>query len=936
MITKSNEYHTILKDVLVYAHFINRWIKKNPSTIPEILKKLNTYRDKHRIFTDIFNKNILSLDEKSFLKHLRYHKMIEYTLIAYEELTLKKDIVYTSRHLSSLADAMLNLTYIYAYNRLINQYGIPIYNNKKIRFVVIALGKLGGFELNFSSDIDIMFAYETDEGHFINNPTNSSVAVTEFFTKLGEKIQFYLSEKTEDGFVFRVDLRLRPDGSKGPIALPLDSYINYYEIYGQTWERLMLLKARPSAGNLSLGLEFLSAIKPFIFRKSLDYKVIEDLKDIKSKIDRKSRLKGEKNIDLKLGKGGIREIEFIVQTLQILNYPKNMEIYNKNTMLSLEKIKTHKILSDHDCQILINSYLQLRKWEHLLQISEELQTHVIPVDEEHLNNFVIRAGYTSVSEFFNIHNNVTDNVHEIFKNILLINTKNRKFFIDEEFTINDYMLLLKNFNIPNTEECAKILLLMIEGDRKRPRKGNEKKLLEELISFILENLVEIFNPQEVLNYFERLFKNPYMIYIVHDIFIEKKEIIKKLIYLFSINDYIANLITNTYSIDYVYSPKDPHYEKDDIYLLLKNIINEKYDEEYVYEMLRKKHKELIFNIYYAFLTKEIDVLSLMYSLTALAEGFLLYAFDRICSQLIKEFGMPLSANNGLCDYLIIGMGKLGSFELNIGSDLDLIILYESKGQTNGINNISNQEFFSKLTQRVISFLSTSTIGGYLYKIDMRLRPSGASGALVTTYESFKNYHKKGAMLWEKQALLKGRIINDTTLHNIDFVNLKRDILFKSPLNKNEIAEIYNMRIKIEHEKAGNINLNDIKNGFGGIIDIEFIVQLFQLHYGYGSVPLQHVNTYNVINSAWKLNILNNRDCNVLKKNYIYYKILENLIRGYNNQYSTRLPKDDIILTKIGKTLGFKADIPSKVKEEYYSVRNSTRACFNRIFNSLLE
>jgi len=163
--------------------------------------------------------------------------------------------------------------------------------------IVIALGKLGGFELNFSSDIDIIFVYETDEGHFINSPHNSSITITEFFTKLCENIQSYLSERSEDGFVFRVDLRLRPDGSKGPIALPLDSYINYYEAYGQTWERLMLLKARPAAGNLSLGVMFLRAIKPFIFRKSLDYKVIEDLKDIKSKIDRKSRLKGEKNID---------------------------------------------------------------------------------------------------------------------------------------------------------------------------------------------------------------------------------------------------------------------------------------------------------------------------------------------------------------------------------------------------------------------------------------------------------------------------------------------------------------------------------------------------------------------------------------------------------------------------------------------------------------
>jgi glutamate-ammonia-ligase adenylyltransferase len=187
----------------------------------------------------------------------------------------------------------------------------------------------------------------------------------------------------------------------------------------------------------------------------------------------------------------------------------------------------------------------------------------------------------------------------------------------------------------------------------------------------------------------------------------------------------------------------------------------------------------------------------MRSLTALAEGFFLYALDKIYNQLKLEFGEPLTENMKICDYLIIGMGKLGSFEINIGSDLDLIFLYTSQGNTNGPNIITNQEFFSKLIQRVISFLSTTTIGGYLYKIDMRLRPSGSSGTLVTTIESFKNYHKKGAMLWEKQALLKGRIINETNREVINFNNIKKNILFNKELNNSEIREIYNMRLRIE-------------------------------------------------------------------------------------------------------------------------------------------
>jgi glutamate-ammonia-ligase adenylyltransferase len=862
--------------------------------------------------------------------------MIEYTLIAYEELTLKKDIIYTSAHLSSLADVMLNIAYLYAFKNLSDKFGTPMFRNKIIPFAVIALGKLGGFELNFSSDIDIIFVYGSDLGQCKRNPSATPMDVNRFFFKLAEKIKFYLSEITEDGFVFRVDLRLRPDGSKGPIALPLNGYENYYEIYGQTWERLMLLKARPSAGNISLGLKFIKVISPFIFRKSLDYKIIEDLKDIKNKINRKAKLERDNNFDLKLGKGGIREIEFIVQTLQILNISKNINIYDRNTINSLKKIKEFKILNEKDCNILMNGYLSLRKWEHLVQISEEQQIHVLPKNEESLKAFINRAGYKSTEEFFKAYYSITESVNIIFNKILTIKTIEKKFFIDEEFTLNDYVILLKNFDISHPEECARILITIIEGNRSHPRKGNEIRILEELFNYILKQLKDAICPEEVLNYFGRLFKNPYMIYMIHDIYKENPEIIKNLVYIFSINDYISELIVNTYSIDYIYAPKNPYYDKNDIYKTLEDLTNKKHDDELLYEVLRKKHKELIFNVYYAFLTNTIDIISLMYSLTALAEGFLLFSFNKIYNQLKCDFGEPITNNRDLCNYLVVGLGKLGSFEMNIGSDLDLIFLYESQGQTNGKNIISNQEFFSKLIQKTISFLSTSTIGGYLYKIDMRLRPSGSSGTLVTTLNSFKNYHKKGAMLWEKQVLLKGRAINESKELSTAFYNIKKDILFKKPINKEEIIEIYNMRLRIEHEKAPDPNIYDIKSGLGGLIDIEFIIELIQLLHGWQFPELQELNTYNIINKAEKLGLLNNRDYNVLNKNYLYYKKLENLIRGFNNLTLTRLPTDNITLTKIGKTLGHKSDIPSKVITEYLSVRNSTRACFNRIFSRLLN
>lgn len=863
--------------------------------------------------------------------------MIEYSIIAHEILVEKKSIIYTSKHLSFLADVMLNIAYIYGYKKLCRDIGIPLKTNgKKIGYSIISLGKLGGEELNFNSDIDIIFVYDTDDGYIAKKTNRRSLPISQFFLKLSEKVYHYIGSNTDEGFVFRIDTRLRPNGQKGPLAMSIDSYGLYYEVYGQTWERLMLLKARPSAGNLKTGIKFIETIKPFILRKSLDYTIIDELATIKSKIDHRSKLKGTQIVDVKLGIGGIREVEFITQALQILNYPKYKNIYNANTIKTLNKLKIYKILNPEDYDVLIKGYLFLRRCEDMIQLEEGLQKHSLPInDKDKLIKFSKYLGFDSNETFMNEYNNHTKNINKIFENIFT-NRGEGNFYIDEEFTINDYAEILKKYGINQTEECAKILMSIIYGTNKRPRNSREKKLIEELMAFILEQLKNNIDPKSALNYFEQLFRNPYQIYIIYDIFKSKPEIINEIIYIFSTNDFISKLIINTYSIDYIYAPKDPHYKKNEILNLLIEILKNVSDEEYEFEILRKKHKELLFNVAYSYITKKIDIYTFMKSLTELAEGFLLYALDKAYNIYKINIGEPYLDNNKICGYLIIGMGKLGSYEMSVGSDLDIVFIYEGFGFTKGTKRISNQEFFAKVIQKAISYLSTVTIGGYLYKIDMRLRPSGSSGMLVTTIESFEKYYINNAMVWEKQSLLKGRPLNVNISLNKKFFDIKNKVLFKKSLTVNEITDIYNMRFRIEKERTRDLNVYDIKSGYGGIIDIEFIVQFFQLYYGYKYSSLKTTKIYRAIDNIFKLGLINNRNYNLLKKNYTFYKKIENLCKCYNNINSTILPKDKKILQKISLLMDYKTEGDAKLIADYKNIRSSTRGCFKRVFNNFIK
>jgi len=927
-----------LKYLCRHSELIAKFLLNHPEIIDYLYDNLNSERSVETIFKS--NEDLLNYEnnEADFLKNLRIMRMREYLLIAYKDMIEKGSIKDITANISSFASIALEAAYKKSYEDLISQYGIPLNeNNKECAFCIIGLGKLGGWELNFSSDVDIMFVYETEKGS-TEGGIKGSLENHMFFVKLAEKIKYFISENTEDGIVYRVDLRLRPDGDKGAIALPLRSYELYYESYGQSWERMMLLKSLPVAGSLELGRRFFEVVKPFVFKKSIDYKLIDELSRIKSKINERVKYKKDK-MNVKLGKGGIREIEFIIQVLQILNYSKYPDVYRRNSLDAIRILNEYNLLGKDESVFLSEAYIFLRKLEHMAQIEKGLQTHRVPFDSQGFDKFLERCEYTDKEHFFKDYDYYTSNVNRIFNDILKENEVNPVSIVfDEEMGNEDIAEYLESIGIKDAEECAGILAKIVSGRKSRPRSASETQILARLLSLVINEVKTTPNPLTTLGYFEKFFSTNNTIHFFFDIFCEMPKILSKITTIFSISPYLSNIIIkNNNILDYIYDPKNPFYKEDELFeILYKNIEDIDDDEEYEYDSIRKKHQELLFNISYAYINKDINVIQFNRSLSKLAKATVRLAFIREGKRLTKRFGKPKNPEKGDCGYAVIGMGKLGSEEMSLGTDLDMIVLYEEDGETLSSNSVSNKVYYSKLVQKVISFLSTITVFGQLYKIDMRLRPSGASGTLVTSLKSFENYQREKAMTWEKQSMLRADVIYTSARGlRTRFDEIRTKNLFDRSITKKEIYDIHEMRQRIEKEKGTGLSFYDIKAGFGGIVDIEFVVQMLQLVFGCEYDEIRVTNTHDALHSLKKLNLLSNRDFYALHNCYLFYRNLENLIRAYQNTSSSRLPKDKNVLSHISTFFGFKENGYEKLFKEYEAVRKTVRSTYNRIFERYL-
>lgn len=899
-------------------------------------------------------------DIKALQKVLRVFKHREYLRIGARDLTGMAGLAEVAGEISDLASASLQGAYEVIFRMLKAEYGAPLFDDagghkKEADFVVLGMGKLGGRELNFSSDIDLIFLYTTDKGETegISDPSGElkkQISLPEFFSKMGKMICKAISEVTEDGFVFRVDMDLRPEGKSGDLACSMRSAEIYYESWGQTWERSAMLKARPVAGNIALGEAFLQVLTPFMYRRFLDYTAIEEIRAMKRKIDASIARDDQSFTNLKLGTGGIREIEFFIQALQLINAGKKGKLREKNSLNALKKLEEEGLISSEECSKLTDAYIFLRTVEHRLQIFQERQTHTLPAKEEAMTMLARRVGYREdpLKEFLAHHGMHTANVKEIYSS--LFHEAADK--LEEEASPELIELLegilgkeeaIEKLSLYGFKEAANAwqnLSLLWNGPPFAHFTEKSRGVLRRVAPYILKEIIASPEPDMAINTFEKFISAVGARGTLYSLLAENHHVIKLLVGLFGTSSFLSKiLLSYPETLDSLVAPgaSSPRKTGDEIKKEMKVLVEAtEYYEDKLDVMRRFRNVEMLrigINEIYG----EIGLEEVSMQITALADSALEIAYEIALEQVKEKYGLPITVVDGEereATMAIVGMGKLGAGEMAYSSDLDIIFLYSGSGDTNGeykdkenLKETSNQEFFARVGQNIISALTVPTREGYLFKVDMRLRPSGSSGTLVASLDAFRDYHRKSGQTWERQALTRARaIIGEESL--IDEINQAMEEATYGKAPSSQLAqEIDKMRKRMEFELAKERDgIYNVKTGKGGLVDIEFLVQYLLLKHGPSNEKLRIVNTFFALQGLSDEGILVEEDYRALSSAYTFLRKVETGLRIVHDQSVNKLDTNSKDFEVLARRLGY--DSPSLLKE-YLTRTAAVRTIYNR-------
>ncbi|MEQ9619640.1 MAG: bifunctional [glutamate--ammonia ligase]-adenylyl-L-tyrosine phosphorylase/[glutamate--ammonia-ligase] adenylyltransferase [Deltaproteobacteria bacterium] len=897
----------ILELLASYSSFLGRVILKDPEILDYLdsAKNVKTKKASSRFVEEADGIRESSESSAELESGLRNYKYRELARILYRDITGRSPFSDVMEELSDLASGILEAAIAF--------YRAELQMDGAGEFVVLGMGKLGGRELNLSSDIDIIYIYR-DEGD------------PDPFFKLAERVTKSLSAVTEDGFLYRVDLALRPGGGKSTVAVPFEGAVEHYFYWGDTWERAAMIKARTVAGDIALGDEFIREIEPFVYKKFLDYTSIEGLKDMKTKLDQL-----EKKRDVKLGKGGIREIEFFTQALQLINGGGIKAIRDNNTLRALDKLNEKRIIEDEVCESLGSSYLFLRRVEHNIQIVDERQTHRIPKSPEELEKLARRVGLSGKEEFESVYDEMTNSVSQIYKSLFHEPSRKTEEVGKEFWKVADFLTegnvdeeeAVKNlsklgFKYPDS---AIDLFSKLLDPRRGALTGEGKLATRRVIPAFLASILKSPEPDSALVNLERFISGIGWRTSIYAVLLENPDIIELLSKLFSTSGYLSNfLIRHPEYLD-VITLREVRTEfgsKEDMIAELEAAVNEEVDYEGKLDAIRRfRHVETL-KICLRDLNGEVDPFYVGRYLSMVAEAVLEAGLKLAWHELrgkrkgkIKDPGM-----------LILGMGKLGGKELSYNSDLDVIFIYDGKEE--------EHEFFSKFGQKVISVLSIPTGEGFAYKIDMGLRPSGRSGALVTSFDSFRKYHKESAQMWERQALVRAAPSAGDKKLGKKVMKSIEEFVYGSPVPQSFHREISHLRARMEKElaKESAKKLN-IKTGRGGIVDIEFLVQMLQLRHGGEYKKVRAQNTLQALTGLRDENLIEEKEFEVLRDGLLFLRKIENLLRLLHDRSINELYESDF--EKLSSELDKKSE-GKILREIYVSRTGKIRTIYDKYFS----
>jgi [glutamine synthetase] adenylyltransferase / [glutamine synthetase]-adenylyl-L-tyrosine phosphorylase len=836
-----------LKYVLGLSSFVYESLLRDEqlcASLPELVRiscREHAYRHELRLSLNDCQ------DEAAGFKRLRQFRYQEMVYIAWRDFLGSWTLQQSLSHLSNLAEAMIVEAYQWLYVQSCNEWGTPCNEQGDAQpMLIIGMGKLGGGELNFSSDIDLIFTYpQNGETQGARRSMDNAV----FFTRLGQRIIKALEQPTVDGFCYRVDMRLRPFGDSGPLVMSYGAIEDYYQEQGRDWERYAMVKARVMGREMfPCYQELRQMLRPFVFRRYIDFSAVQSLRRMKSMISSEVRRRGLVN-NIKLGAGGIREIEFIVQVFQLIRGGREPQLRLRGLLDTLDAIELLGLLTTQECGELRSAYLFLRRLENLLQALADKQTQTLPDNEKEQLQLKVAMKLNSWNELLQETKTHMANVHHIFHNLIGEEEEN-----DERNSTPQY--------------CHELWDMAEETDLIDQIIGNDIQvevpddLQSQLLQFKSELAKKTLGPRgrDVLNrlmpkVFLTLFNHPDARFGVSRILYLLQSIATRTTYLELLDEHPAALtqLTRLCTASPMISEQLARYP-----VLLDELIDPSHlyhpvaldsyqrelrdflaripedDMEQQMEALRQFKQICILKIAAADIAGVLPVMKVSDHLTYLAEAIVAAVVNQAWKQVAEKFGEPIHLKQrGGKGFAVVGYGKVGGWELGYNSDLDLVFLHDCPvdSNTDGQKEIDSRQFYLRLAQRIIHIFSIRTPSGILYDVDTRLRPSGNSGLLVCSVESFESYQLEEAWTWEHQALVRARVIYGDKLLEESFNDTRHRVLTCERDLAKLATDVVEMREKMRQhlaaKKAGRFML---KQDTGGITDIEFLAQYLVLRF----------------------------------------------------------------------------------------------------------
>jgi glutamate-ammonia-ligase adenylyltransferase len=941
-----------LLQIFSNSQYLSDWLIRDPESY-DLLRLTEGQPVVREILTrEVCSEAAAVPDERHVLALLRRYKHRETLRIAYGDIVRRQPLEVVTRQISYLADASAEAALQTARRTLEAKRGVPrLADGRRGRFAVIALGKLGGCELNYSSDVDFVFISDGEGKTDGDRPLSNQ----EFFDRLARGIVKLLTDQTELGVAYRVDLRLRPEGEQGPAVVSIDNALRYYDLYGRTWERQAYVKARTVAGDLDLGEQFLSQLQPWIYRRYLSRADIAGIKALKRRIEQRAFREGGDTRNVKTGHGGIRDIEFVIQFLQLLNGGDLPKLRTGNTLEAIAALEQEGCLTWQERSLLEENYSFLRRLEHRLQIMFDLQTHTLPESDAELRRVAIRMGYTdkppgaALAQFkadfrskTELNRKILDHLlHDAFGDDEVLEPETELVF-DPEPSDETIKSVFSKYRFRDVRDAYTNLMAL--GTEKIPFLSTRRcrHFLASIAPKLLKAIAATPDPDATLVSLSKVSDSLGGKGVLWELFSFNPPSLKLYVQLCASSPYLSGILTSNPGMldelmDSLVLNKLPTQEwltatltelcrgAQDIEPILHSFKNSQHLRVGVRDILGKE-----------------DIQAAHRALSDIAEVCLDEIIRREYIRLVEKHGEPtVGSENGdtgkRSDFVLLALGKLGGREPNYHSDLDVVFLYTGEGSTRALrpsqrNNITtNQHFFGQLGQRIIKVVTQLGPFGRLYEMDVRLRPTGRSGTLAVSLEEFVKYFDEGqGQLWERQALCKARPISGSAEAQQRVMTAVRHCIVALGWNPGHAREIRAMRQRLE-ETASTRNL---KRGPGGTVDIEFAVQVLQLRHAAETPEVLVPGTLNAIAALHHASYLSEADAIYWSRSYRFLRSIESGLRLMNTSARHDLPEAPAEMGKLAFLLGY--DDAQSLVADCLKYTRENRLRFDAMMRTMME